>query len=103
MKIFLRADIDRLGKLGEMVNVAPGYARNYLIPKKLAYLATSGNLKRIESEKRSAAQQAEHEVEEARKQAEKMKDLSLNFQVTVGEEDKLYASVTAADITVDAA
>lgn len=103
MKVFLRADIDRLGKLGEMVNVAPGYARNYLIPKKLAYLATSGNLKRIEFEKRSAAQQAEHEVEEARKQAEKMKDLSLTFQVKVGEEEKLYGSVTAADITEEAA
>ena len=103
MKIILRADIDRLGKLGEVINVAPGYARNYLIPKELAYLATSGNLKRIEFEKRRATQQAECEVEEARKQAEKMKDLSLTFQVKVGEEDKLFGSVTTADIVEEAA
>jgi len=98
MKIILRADIDRLGKIGEVVNVAPGFARNYLIPKKMAYPATSGNLKRIEFEKRRAEQQAEREVEEARKLAEKMKDLSLTFQVKVGEEDRLYGSVSAADI-----
>jgi len=103
MKVILRADIDRLGKLGEVVNVAPGYARNYLIPKKLAYQATGGNLKRIEFEKRSAAQLAEREVEEARKLAEKIKDLSLTFQVKVGEEDRLYGSVTAADIAEEAA
>ena len=103
MKIILRDDIDRLGKLGEVVNVAPGYARNYLIPKKLAYPATSGNLKRIEFEKRRAAQQAEHEVEEARRLAKKLKDLSLTFQVKVGEEDKLYGSVTTADLAEEAA
>jgi large subunit ribosomal protein L9 len=103
MKIILRADIDRLGKLGEVVNVAPGYARNYLIPKKLAYQATGGNLKRIEFEKHRAAQQAEREVEECRKLAEKIKDLSLTFQVKVGEEDKLYGSVTVADIAEEAA
>jgi large subunit ribosomal protein L9 len=103
MKIILRADIDRLGKLGEVVNVAPGYARNYLIPKKLAYQATGGNLKRIEFEKHRAAQQAEREVEECRKLAEKIKDLSLTFQVKVGEEDNLYGSVTVADIAEEAA
>ena len=57
MKVILRADIDRLGKLGEVVKVAPGYARNYLIPKNLAYPASGGNLKRIEFEKRRASQQ----------------------------------------------
>ena len=103
MKIILRADIDRLGKLGEVVNVAPGYARNYLIPKKLAYQATGGNLKRIEFEKHRAVQQAEREVEESRKLAEKIKDLSITFQVKVGEEDKLYGSVTTADIAEEAA
>ena len=103
MKVILRADIDRLGKLGEVVKVAPGYARNYLIPKKLAYPATGGNLNRIEFEKRRAAQQVEHEVEEAKKQAKKMKDLSLTFQVKAGEEEKLYGSVTSADIAEEAA
>lgn len=103
MKIILRSDIDRLGKIGEVVNVAPGFARNYLIPKKLAYSATAGNLKRIEFEKRRAGQMAARELEETRKLAEKMKDLSLTFQVKVGEEERLYGSVTAVDISEEAA
>jgi large subunit ribosomal protein L9 len=103
MKIILRADIDRLGKIGEVVNVAPGFARNYLIPKKLAYSANAGNLKRIEFEKRRAEQVALRELEETRKLAAKMKDLSLTFQVKVGEEERLYGSVTAADISEEAA
>ncbi len=103
MKIILRADIDRLGKIGEVVNVAPGFARNYLIPKKLAYSANAGNLKRIEFEKRRAEQVALRELEETRKLAAKMKDLSLTFQVKVGEEERLYGSVTAQDISEEAA
>jgi large subunit ribosomal protein L9 len=103
MKIILRSDIDRLGKIGEVVNVAPGFARNYLIPKKLAYSATAGNLKRIEFEKRRAEQMSARELEETRKLAAKIKDLSLTFQVKVGEEEKLYGSVTAADISEEAA
>jgi large subunit ribosomal protein L9 len=103
MKIILRSDIDRLGKIGEVVNVAPGFARNYLIPKKLAYSATAGNLKRIEFEKHRAEQMAARELEETRKLAAKMKDLSLTFQVKVGEEERLYGSVTAADISEEAA
>ena len=103
MKIILRADIDRLGKIGEVVNVAPGFARNYLIPKKLAYSANAGNLKRIEFEKRRAEQVAFRELEETRKLAAKMKDLSLTFQVKVGEEERLYGSVTPADISEEAA
>ncbi|MFH1068898.1 MAG: 50S ribosomal protein L9 [Candidatus Glassbacteria bacterium] len=103
MKIILRADMESLGRIGAVVNVAPGYARNYLIPKDLAYPANKGNLKRIEFEKRRAAQLAERETEEARKFAEQIKDLSLTFQVKVGEEDRLYGSVTAADISDEAA
>jgi len=103
MKVILRADIDRLGKLGEVVKVAPGYARNYLIPKNLAYPTSGGNLKRIEFEKRRATQQVAREVEEARKLAKKMKDLSLTFQVKAGEEEKLYGSVNSADISEEAA
>ena len=103
MKVILRSDIERLGKIGSVVNVAPGYARNFLIPKSLAYTANDGNLKRIEFEKRRAAQLAEHEVQEARKQADKLKDLSLTFQVKVGEGDQLYGSVTINDIADEAA
>ncbi|MFC1614664.1 50S ribosomal protein L9 [Gemmatimonadota bacterium] len=103
MEVILRSDIERLGKIGDMVKVAPGYARNYLIPKNLAYSATGGNLKRIEFEKRRATQLADHEVEQARKYAAKLGELSLTFQVKVGEEDKLYGSVTIGDIAEEAA
>jgi len=102
MEVILRSDIERLGKLGDVVKVAPGYARNYLIPKNLAYPATGGNLKRIEFEKRRAAQLAEHELQQARKYAGKLSELSLTFQVKVGEEEKLYGSVTANDIAEEA-
>ena len=102
MEVILRSDIERLGKIGDVVRVSPGYARNYLIPKNLAYTATGGNLKRIEFEKRSASQLADHELEKARKHAEKLSELSLTFQVKVGEEDKLYGSVTTGDIVEEA-
>ena len=102
MEVILRSDIERLGKIGDVVRVSPGYARNYLIPKNLAYTATGGNLKRIEFEKRSASQLADHELEQARKHAEKLSELSLTFQVKVGEEDKLYGSVTTGDIVEEA-
>ena len=98
MEVILRSDIERLGKIGDVVRVSPGYARNYLIPKNLAYPATGNNLKRIESEKRRAAQLTDRELEQARRHAEKLSELSLTFQVKVGEEDKLYGSVTAGDI-----
>ena len=102
MEVILRSDIERLGKLGDVVKVAPGYARNYLIPKNLAYSATSGNLKRIEFEKRRASQFVEQELQQARKYAGKLSELSLTFQVKVGEEEKLYGSVTAGDIAEEA-
>jgi len=102
MEVILRSDIERLGKIGDVVKVSPGYARNYLIPQKLAYPATKGNLKRIEYEIRRAAQMADHELEQARKYAEKLSELSLTFQVKVGEEDKLYGSVTTGDIADEA-
>ena len=102
MEVILRSDIERLGKIGEVVKVSPGYARNYLIPQKLAYTATSGNLKRIEFERCQATQLAEHELEQIRKYAEKLSELSLTFQVKVGEEDNLYGSVTAGDIAEEA-
>ena len=103
MKIILRSNIEQLGKIGEVVDVAPGYARNYLIPRNDAYLATKGNLKRIEFEKKKALQLADKETEAARKLAEKMKDISLTFQVKVSEEEQLYGSVSTSDIVAELA
>jgi large subunit ribosomal protein L9 len=98
MKVILRSNVEQLGKIGEVIDVAAGYARNYLIPKDLAYLANKGNLKRIEFDKKKADVIAAKEVEAARQRAEKMKDISLTFQVKVSEEEQLYGSVSVTDI-----
>lgn len=103
MKIILRSNIEQLGNIGEVVNVAPGYARNYLIPQDKAYLATKGNLKRIEFDKKKANHLAEQETAAARKLAEKMKDISLTFTVKVSEEEQLYGSVSTTDIAAEMA
>ena len=103
MEVILRANVDQLGKVGEVVKVASGYARNYLIPKDLAYPASAGNLKRIESEKKHANLLAKQEKEAAEKVAASLAEVSLTFQVKVGEEDKLYGSVTSSDIATEAA
>ena len=98
MEIILRADVQHLGKVGEVVKVKDGYARNYLLPKGLAYPATEANKKKIAHEgerlvKQQAADKAAAETEAARLAA-----VHLTFPVKVGEEDKLYGSVTASDI-----
>ena len=98
MKVILRSNIEQLGKIGQVVDVAAGYARNYLIPKDLAYLANKGNLKRIEFDKKKANVIAAKEVVAARQQADKMKEVSLTFQVKVSEEEQLYGSVSSSDI-----
>jgi large subunit ribosomal protein L9 len=97
-EVILRTDIEGLGKLGNVVSVAPGFARNYLVPRKLAYSACSGNLKRIEFEKKEALLLAEKLKSEAQELARKIGELSLTFQVKVGEEEQLYGSVTSGDI-----
>ncbi|MBW7997600.1 MAG: 50S ribosomal protein L9 [Candidatus Glassbacteria bacterium] len=103
MKVILRSNIEALGKIGEVVEVAPGHARNYLIPKDMAYPANKGNLKRIEFEKKKAHQLVEQETEAARKLAGQMKDISLTFQVKVGDEEQFYGSVSASDIASELA
>lgn len=98
MEIILRADVQHLGKIGEVVKVKDGYARNYLLPKGLAYPATEANKKRItyESERLTKQQTAERTAAEG--EAAKLVDVRLTFPMKVGEEDKLYGSVTASDI-----
>jgi large subunit ribosomal protein L9 len=98
MEIILREDVQHLGKAGEMVKVKDGYARNYLLPKGLAYVATEGNRKRVTFEAERIARQRATEKETAEGEAAKLAGLSLTFAMKVGEEDKLYGSVTASDI-----
>ena len=98
MEIILREDVQHLGKAGEMVKVKDGYARNYLLPKGLAYVATEGNRKRVTFEAERIARQRATEKQAAEGEATKLAGLSLTFAMKVGEEDKLYGSVTASDI-----
>ena len=98
MEIILREDVQHLGRAGEVVKVKDGYARNYLLPKGLAYPATEGNRKRITFEADRLARQRAGEKQTAETEATKVAGLSLTFPMKVGEEDKLYGSVTASDI-----
>ena len=98
MEIILRQGVENLGKPGDVVSVRAGYARNYLLPRGLAYEATPGNLKRIAQE-RSRLEAAENERREAAQGvAAQLEQVSLTFSARVGEEGKLFGSVTAADI-----
>lgn len=98
MEIILRLDVQHLGRAGEVVKVKDGYARNYLLPKGLAYPATEGNRKRVTFEADRLARLAETEKQSAEGEAAKLAGVSLTFPMKVGEEDKLYGSVTASDI-----
>jgi large subunit ribosomal protein L9 len=98
MEIILREDVQHLGKAGEVVKVRDGYARNYLLPKGLAYLATEGNKKRIVFEAERISKQRLAEKQTAEVAAAALAGVELVFQMKVGEEDKLYGSVTAGDV-----
>jgi len=98
MEIILREDVQHLGRAGEIVKVKDGYARNYLLPKGLAYPATEANKKRITYEAERLAKQRLAEKEAAVSEAQRLTGIELSFSVKVGEEDKLYGSVTAGDI-----
>ena len=99
MQIILQEDIDKLGHRGDVVTVKPGYARNYLLPRKLAVEATEGNLKAIERIRGSLAKKTATELEAAHKQAELMNVVALKFTRKTGENDQMFGSVTAADIS----
>src|SRR6516162_8626162 len=96
MEVILREHVENLGKRGEIVKVADGYARNYLLPRKLALLATDGNRKQIEREKFEAHEAEEKKVAEA--MAARMGNLELEIARRVGENDVLFGSVTTADV-----
>jgi len=98
MEIILREDVQHVGKAGEVVKVKDGYARNFLLPKGLAYPATEGNKKRIAFEADRLARQRATEKQTAEGEAAKLTGLTLTFPMKVGEEEKLYGSVTASDI-----
>ncbi|MGB5848670.1 MAG: 50S ribosomal protein L9 [Ignavibacteriaceae bacterium] len=94
MKVILRKNIETLGKLGDIVDVKEGYARNFLIPRKIAYSALDGNLKALEDEKKSIARKSEKELHVAEKISTELEKVSVTIPVQVGEEDKIFGSVT---------
>lgn len=98
MKIILREDIEALGRKGETVVVKDGYARNYLLPKKLAIPFSTGNLELIQQEKEKLRVQLMKEKDDAEEMAEKLAAISCTISKKVGEGDTLYGSVTAAEI-----
>jgi large subunit ribosomal protein L9 len=98
MQIILREDVEKLGHRGDVVTVKPGYARNFLLPKKLAVEATAGNLKAIERIRTSLAKKTATELEAAQKQAELLNGVALRFARKTGENDQMFGSVTSADI-----
>jgi large subunit ribosomal protein L9 len=98
MQIILQEDIDKLGHRGDVVSVKPGYARNYLLPRKLAVEATAGNLKAIERIRASLAKKTATELDAAHTQAELLNAVSLKFTRKTGENDQMFGSVTSADI-----
>ncbi|HLL69963.1 MAG TPA: 50S ribosomal protein L9, partial [Pyrinomonadaceae bacterium] len=97
-QVLLREDIDHLGARGEIVKVRAGYARNYLLPRKLAVQATASNVKQIEQERAALLRKEATERAGAEAQAGQMTALRLNFERKVGEHGMLYGSVTSMDI-----
>ena len=97
-KILLREDVDDLGARGEIVRVRSGYARNYLLPRKLAVEATASNVKQIEQERAALLKKEASERASAEGQADQMRSLVLDFQRKAGEQGALYGSVTSMDI-----
>jgi large subunit ribosomal protein L9 len=98
MQIILQEDVEKLGTRGQLVEVAEGYARNFLLPRKLGLEATAGNLKRLERMRANFAKKEATEKAAAQKQGELLAAVSLEFTRKAGENDQLFGSVTSGDI-----
>lgn len=98
MKVILKEEVKSLGDMGDIVNVAPGYARNFLIPKGLAAVADTKNVKALEHEKRKIEARADKLGADARERADKLGAVTLTLRSKAGEEEKLFGSITAMDI-----
>ncbi len=110
MKVILRKDEEKLGHIGEIITVKDGYARNYLLPRGIAYEATDGSLRQLEEERKQQERRSEKERKHAESLATQLEKISVTIKMKVGEEDKLFGSVTAQmiaealvekDITLD--
>ena len=100
MKVVLKKSIDRLGNVGDVVTVADGYARNYLIPRDLATRADEGKIKLIEHERRVIRAREEKAIKETQELARRIEEISCTISARAGEEDRLFGSVSGADIAL---
>lgn len=98
MEVILCEDVPSLGQIGDVVKVRPGYARNYLLPRRLAVVADKRNLKRLEHERRVVAEKRERALRAARTAAERIANVRLTIRARAGEEGKLFGSVTTIDL-----
>ena len=99
MKVILLKDIKNVGKKDEIINANDGYARNYLFPKNLAIEASKDNLLKLQAKKDSQNHKKELEIEEFKKQADKIKDITLKIQVKAGANGKIFGGVTSKEIS----
>ncbi len=95
MKVILRKDFETLGKIGDVVAVKDGYARNYLLPRQIAYRATTSSLRTLEEEKKQHERQEVKQLKDAEKVGSELEKVSITIAMKVGEDDKLFGSVTS--------
>ncbi len=98
MKVILKKDVENLGRRGDVINVSPGYGRNFLIPKNLALEVTASNLKMIEIERQALKKKVEQERQSFQTVIQQLNELTLTFARKAGEKDVIFGSVSAADI-----
>ena len=98
MEVILVEDVEKLGRKGDVIKVAQGYGRNFLVPKKLAIQVTPSNLRQIEDAKKKIAKRLSKELEDARKQAALLSELTPVFERKISEKGQLYGSVTTQEI-----
>lgn len=94
MKVILRKDFEQLGKIGDLIEVKEGYARNFLFPRQIAYIATKGNLAALQEEKKQVVKKEAKEFELAQGLSSELEKVSVTIPVKVGEEDKIFGTVT---------
>lgn len=98
MKVILKQDVDTLGETGDIVNVKNGYGRNYLIPRGLAVLATSSNVKEVEEIRRQTAHRLERLINDAKELAKRLERLDIVIPARVGEESRIFGTVTTQQV-----
>ena len=98
MKVILKQDVEKLGRRGDVINVAPGFGRNYLIPRKMAMAVTATNLKAVEIERQALKKKLEVERKSFQSLVERLNQVSLTFTRRAGDKDVIFGSVSAGDV-----